>query len=331
MPATPAATRTSETSSQNPYVFLVGSPRSGTTLLRRMVDAHPEIAITRETHWIVRYYRKRRGLTPDGFVTPELVPALFEYHRFPQMKAKRHHLEKLIRSDRPPSYACFVSAIFDHYGERKRKRLVGDKTPEYIRHLPILHALWPSARFVHIVRDGRDVCLSMLKWRMADRAAGSFSSWEEDPVVTTAFWWRCLVQRGREDGSPLGAELYHELSYASLVASPEEQCRGVCAFLGLVYNDAMLRYHEGREVERSGLSTNASWLPPTEGLRDWRSQMPATDVERFEAAAGDLLEELGLERRFPRPSPPAREKAARIREAFSEEALARDWHLPQLW
>ena len=63
-------------------MFIVGCPRSGTTLLQRMVDAHPDIAITRQSRCIPNYYEKRKGLTPDGLVTPELVDRLVEERRF---------------------------------------------------------------------------------------------------------------------------------------------------------------------------------------------------------------------------------------------------------
>ena len=58
----------------NPFVFIVGCPRSGTTLLQRMVDAHSQIAIVPETHWIARWFEKRKGLTPEGFVRAKLIP-----------------------------------------------------------------------------------------------------------------------------------------------------------------------------------------------------------------------------------------------------------------
>ena len=67
----------------NPYVFIVGCSRSGTTLLQRLVDAHPLIAITSQTNWVTRYFEMKTGLTPEGLVTPEMIPRLIEYHRFP--------------------------------------------------------------------------------------------------------------------------------------------------------------------------------------------------------------------------------------------------------
>src|ERR671914_1911759 len=102
------------------------------------------------------------------------------------MKVGREQLERLIDSDEPVSYPSFVSAIFDLYGQRKGKSLVGDKTPSYVLNLPTLHALWPETKFVHIIRDGRDVCLSMLNWKKAQVAVRRRAIWTEDQVLTSA-------------------------------------------------------------------------------------------------------------------------------------------------
>jgi hypothetical protein len=80
----------------NPYVFIVGCSRSGTTLLQRLVDAHSLIAITSQTNWVTRYFEMRTGLTPEGLVAPEMVPRLIEYHRFPFLGIDREDLEGLI-------------------------------------------------------------------------------------------------------------------------------------------------------------------------------------------------------------------------------------------
>jgi hypothetical protein len=185
-----------------------------------------------------------------------------------------------------------------------------------------LHALWPEAKFVHIIRDGRDVCLSVLNWKKAERTAGRYASWEEDPVSTTALWWERKVRKAREDGAALGPALYQEMHYEDLVEDPERECKRLCEFLGVAYDDAMIRFHEGRERVEPGRGAKSAWLRVTSGLRDWRTEMCAGDVERFEAAAGDLIEELGYERAVPNPSSEALEQAARIREAFTREALA---------
>ena len=279
----------------NPYVFIVGCPRSGTTLLKRIVDAHPAVAITPETHWIPWRARAGRGIAANGLVTAELCNVLFDYFRFPRLGITRDELTAIVASG--VSYPEFVSAIFDLYGAKRGKRVVGDKTPPYVREIQLLHSWWPTARFVHIIRDGRDVALSAVNWKsQAERFARRFSTWRDEPIVTAALWWRRMVTLGREDGAALGPDLYLELRYEDLVDEPERESRRLCEFLDVPYDDAMLDFHAGRTKSDPGLTSKQAWLPVTAGLRDWRTQMDAPDVARFEGAAGNLLAELGYER-----------------------------------
>jgi hypothetical protein len=83
----------------------------------------------------------------------------------------------------------------------------------------------------------------------------------------------------------------------------------------------MLRFHEGRRRNEPGLDPKAAWLPITTGLRDWRAQMRLEELERFEAAAGDLLEDLGYPRACPRPRPEIQHSLTGITEAFNRERV----------
>jgi hypothetical protein len=308
----------------NPFVFIVGCPRSGTTLLKRIVDAHSQIAVVGETDWIARFFETRTGLTPDGLVTPKLIPRLFEHTRFYTFKIGPEELEELLSSSEPIPYARLVSAFFDAYGEETRKALAGDKTPDYVLKMHTLHTLWPAAKFVHLIRDGRDVCLSLLDWkRKAAKLAKRYPTWADQPVATAAKFWERHVRLGRETGCELGPELYHEVRYEALVAQPEQECATLCAFLGVPYEPGMLRFHEGRTRAEAGLDAKNAWQPITPGLRDWRIQMSAEDVECFEATVGDLLDELGYPRAVPEPGAEALEQAARIREFFVRDSPAR--------
>ncbi|MGH3146282.1 MAG: sulfotransferase family protein [Rubrobacter sp.] len=305
--------------SLNPYLFIVGCPRSGTTLLRRLVDAHPLIAIPREQHWLAKWFERRKGVTPEGTVTPELIDDLLEYEKFVRLGIGREDLEGLMASGQAISYASFVSSVFDLYGQARGKPLVGDKTPAYVRSIPTLSSLWPEARFVHITRDGRDVCLSAINWDRSARLADRFSTWREDPVTTAALWWEHMARAGHEAGGQLAPGLYHELRYETLIRNPEGACRKLCEFLEVPYEDAMLHFHEGRTKTKPGLDAKKAWLPVTSGLRDWRTEMSDEDTERFEAAVGGLLDELCYERAFPNPSPRAVEHASKLRAVLAEQ------------
>jgi Sulfotransferase family len=303
----------------NPIVFIVGAPRSGNTLLRRLIDAHPEIAVVDETHWIAKWLTRGRGLTPDRRVTPAFVRRLAEYHRFARWQIPLASLEELVSNGSMPTYGEFVTRFFDIYGEVRGKALVGDKTPRYVREIPTLHALWPTAKFVQIIRDGRDVCLSANTWRKAYKLRRRYATWPSDPVSTAGAWWDWLVRCGRAEGSRLGPDLYYEIRYERLVADPAAECAAVCSFLGVAFDHRMLRFHEGHQVDDPRLDAKQAWRPVTPGLRSWATEMPPNDVERFEAIAGGLLRDLGYPRAFPRPGAETLRRAAWVRKRFQEK------------
>ena len=315
----------------NPAFFIVGCPRSGTTLLRRMVDAHPRLAVTRETHWIPELYADVAGTTPPGFVTPELLARLFRHEKFAHLGTTWGELERLAPAGDDVTYADLVSKLFDRYGQARSKSVVGDKTPGYAQDIPMLHELWPQAKFVHLIRDGRDVCLSAVSWRKADKLAARFPTWLEHPVTTAAFWWARYVELGREGGALAGPRVYREIRYERVVSEAAKTCAELCAHLDVPYSDTMIRFHEGRTKTTPGLDAKHAWLPITAGIRDWKIGMRPDDVERFEAAAGDLLAELGYERMFPRPALDTVRETSRLRDVFIGDCQERGQPLPAAW
>jgi hypothetical protein len=312
----------------NPHVFFVGCPRSGTTLLQRLANAHPDLAVAHETRWIAAWYEKRIGLTAEGYVSPEFVERLLAHRRFKALKIKPADVARIYRNCKPVRYAEFVSMLFDRFAARRGKRLAGDKSPAYVRSLPTLHALWPKAKFVHIIRDGRDVCLSVLDWQQGPRQLRTST---DDPITTTAVWWDWNVRLGREAGRQLGPELYQELRYEALIDGVEEECARLCSFLEIPYDSAMLRFHEGRMRDEPGLDAKKAWRPVTTGLRNWREQMAGGEVARFEAAAGPLLNELDYRGEAPPPSDEQIVRAARLRKSFVDDARARRRPVPTAW
>jgi hypothetical protein len=315
----------------NPYAFVVGAARSGTTLLQRMLDAHPQLAVVNETYWLPRKFRERTGLTREGRVTPALLGQLLASPKFSRMGVTEADLAGLLSDGEPVRYERFVAQIFDLYAQRRGKLLAGDKTPGYVRRIGQIHELWPQARFVHIVRDPRDLCLSMLEWRSGERTAGQFGTWKMDPVISTALYWRYSVALGREAGESLGPTLYREVRYEDLLGAPEGELERICEFLGLPYAQEMPRFYEGKTRRKSGRSSKAQWLPPTAGLRDWRTQLPSGDVERIEAVAGDLLRDLGYATRFDHCTLATRAWVAEVRETFTHHLRARGRVPPRDW
>ena len=307
--------------SQNPYLFVVGCPRSGTTLLRRMLFAHSALVITPETHWIPRCYLQRTGLDDDDRINTRLRDYLYSYEKFSNFRIPRHVTDALFERRPRLTYDKFVSELFDLYGATKNKTLVGDKTPGYARHMPLLARLWPQARFLHIVRDGRDVALSVLNWKRSSRNVGRFSTWQDDKISTIALWWESFVTAAQRDGTNLGSKRFLEIRYEDLLAEPLPVCQQLCEFLALDDEAAnMVDFHRGKtRKSSSGLSAKKAWLPLTPGLRNWRSELPSDEIAKFEALCGDLLSRCGYDRHIDSIDRAALDHAERFRRRFAAD------------
>ena len=308
-----------KTLGRNPYLFVVGCARSGTTLLQRMLDHHPQLAVGYDSLFIPRAIRHLAvGIDPP--LTPELIEWVRGYRRFARLGLTDDAVREAAAKAR--TYSEFVSALYSEFGRLHGKPLAGEKSPDYCRHLPRLHALFPWVRTIHIIRDGRDVALSTLDWAREDRGPGRLQLWREEPVAVCALGWRRDVSTGRRDGLDLGSARYCEVSYEDLVSRPDEILRSLAAYLELPFAPEMLYYHQGKTRYKPGLSAKAAWLPPTPGLRDWRTQMAERDLELFEAIAGDLLSTLGYERAVETVSPEIAAVADRCRRWW-ESRMAR--------
>ncbi len=305
---------------QNPYVFIVGCPRSGTTLLQRMLDSHPQLAVANDTHFIPRAIEDVPARV-DPLLTDEIVERVRRYHRFPRLDLPDEVVRGAASGSR--TYHEFVSALYSGYARLHGKPLGGEKTPDYVRYLPVLHGLFPWAKIVHLIRDGRNVALSALEWAREDKGPGRFRLWQEDPIAVCALWWCWQVSTGRRDATALVSDRYCEVHYEDLVDRPEQVLRDLSEFLGLPFAGEMLKYYEGKTRDEPGLSAKKAWLPPTPGLREWRTQMARRDVELFEALAGDLLASLGYQRGVAVISPEIVALAGQYRSKWEAELAQR--------
>lgn len=274
-----------------PFPFFVGCGRSGTTLLRALVDGHPDMAVPPESHFIVPL---ARHLAPGAFDAGSFLDHLYASERFGLWELDRTALEASFGDSPPDDYAGAVRAVFALWAARRGKERYADKTPVYVLHVASLARLFPEAVFVHLVRDGRDVAASFLELGWAAT------------VEEAAFHWQLRVQRGRRAGRSLPAGRYHELRYEDLVRDPESSLRWLCQVMGLPFEAAMLD-HEHRAAEVVRTTSHPSYHrnlagPVARHVRDWRRDLSRDQVARFELSAGRLLDDLGYERSGGRPS-----------------------------
>lgn len=190
-------------------IFVIGSPRSGTTLLRMILDSHPRISCGEETHFL-------RGLEPiTGRDWRMLAP-----YGFP----REYWLERI--------RGLYTGFQADYLARRGKARWA-EKDPTYTLLLPFIGELFPDALYLHLVRDGHDVVASY-RDRWGYRSAARVARTE----------WRRHVTAARALRVGPTAERYHELRYEDLVTDPEPALRRALAFLGEDWDPAVLRFDE---------------------------------------------------------------------------------------
>lgn len=324
--ASDPALRLSGAAAPSPFVFVVGCPRSGTTLLQRMLDAHPALAVANDTHFIARAMQAVLPSQANGSadeLSPSQQRALIDwacaYHRFARLKLPDAAVSRAAQAE---TFQGFVSAIYRELAAMQGKTLGGEKTPDYVRSLSLLHKLFPEAKVLHIVRDGRDVALSALEWAHPGKGPGRFALWQEQPLAVCALWWRWQVGSGRDAAAGLPPGVLRELRYETLVHDARGELERIAEFLGIGQADAMLGFHKGKTRHGTQLSAKSAWLPPTAGLRDFSNHMTAAEQALFELLAGDLLHDLGYPTVAPQSElerPETLALAHRCRQAWEQE------------
>jgi len=282
-----------------PAPFVCGVTRSGTTLIRLMLDAHPELAIPGETHFLPKLIKRceRGRVTAD-----ELADLAIEHKRWGDFHLDAGELRERFRAIYPPNAADAIRAFYGLYAERLGKRRYGDKTPGYLKEMIRIQRVLPEVRFVHIVRDGRDVALSHLRM-----------NWGPATVAESAELWVQRISRARRQAPKV--RHYTEVRFEDLVADTEGVLRDICDFVELDFDPAMLDYHEraegrlrekARDLPRRNRPDQtaearmdshrlAKEPPRSDRIGMWRERMSAAEIADYERIAGPLLVELGYE------------------------------------
>jgi hypothetical protein len=282
-----------------PAPFVCGVTRSGTTLLRLMLDSHPDVAIPGETHWVPKLIKQFERGEQTGEDAAHLA---IDHKRWGDFHLDAAELRGRIEGLDPVTAADTIRAFYLLYAEREGKTRYGDKTPGYVREMRRIQRVLPEARFVHIIRDGRDVSLSHLRM-----------NWGPETYEQSARLWRNRIRKARKMAPDVN--YYMEIRFEDLVADTEGVLRKVCEFIELDFDPVMLDYHEraegrlqekARELPRKGRPDQpaearleshklAKEPPRSDRIGMWRERMTPEEVAEYESVAGDMLLELGYE------------------------------------
>jgi hypothetical protein len=227
---------------------IVGTGRCGTSVLRRMLNGHPELFVFPETHWIPKMFE----FFGTGPAEPDTLIGIILRTRFAHgdlvTPLDVDRLKRRLAGVAETTVAEFCDVVGGMFADEAGKSRWADKTPDYGPHMSTLQALWPRCRFLHVIRNGGDVARSMshhpgFRWMAAAGelwwSPASFNDYytvvepRDVPVEAFGTLWRRRLVRIRDEASRLRPGTYLELRYEDLVADPEATLLRVCRFLSL--------------------------------------------------------------------------------------------------
>lgn len=279
---------------RKPPVFLIGSPRSGTTLLHQMFDHHPAFALPFESKYIVVFHNNLEefGDLHDVKNREALIVSIEKYMRNAWLE--RDHDEWIpgllaaapeLARQAPPSYAGVIETVYKFFAQQRNQPRWGDKMATFRRCMPALLELFPDARIVHIIRDGRDVASSLLPLSFGPNTA-----------YVAAKKWRNFVEHGLKFAAEHPTHVY-TLRYEDLIDDPEKYLREICDFVEEPFTEDMLNFHKSgtKRVPRKEIHGQLNKPVNKERTARWKKDLSANQVRVFEAVAGPLLDRLGYE------------------------------------
>lgn len=273
--------------------FVIGSSRSGTTMLRLMLNSHSRLSIPGETWFLSELMDK---LPLSGGLTDAqkniAVDTILNHWRWKEWGIDDQSLVQAVGRLENPSLADLIDATYSLTVPPSTNGVRwGDKTPGYTTEVDRLHAVYPDAQFIHLIRDGRDVCLSLKK-----------TGWHGEDTWTIAKYWSEAITSAHQAGTNLPSGRYLEIQYEDLVADPEAVLRSMCTFLDLSFEAGMLSFHQTASDNIPGRAeahlTKTHRAPRQSDIQRWKTEQPLPQTLLFEAFAGEALTLAGYERRF---------------------------------
>ena len=280
-----------------PVFFIVGRGRSGSTLLRSMFDAHPQVMIPPESRFVQYLYYRH---PVRGKWTAEAATRAIQDLRngFEPLNVQADPLFRTIeKHDRELNLERVCKMIYLHSPtgfDKDRIRMLGDKNPRYSFFIPQLMKIFPGARFIHLVRDYRDNLVSI---RRAGKIIHESGNW----YYSMGRW--SLYNRAVYRSQQKDPERFCRVQFEDLVRKPEATLKTLCRFLGLDYDPAMLNYRQGlgnfMEQEAFQVLHRSLESPPDPSkIGAWRHDLPERTAIRCEVLGGRLPEKIGYPPEF---------------------------------
>lgn len=279
-----------------PPLFIIGNPRSGTTLLRLMLTNHKSIVIPPECGFAIWFYAKYKSLVFSKTVVDEFVRDISTAKKIETWNLDYQQLSDYIIKSNAASYSQAVSAVYEFYGHSLGRtfRRWGDKNNFYLNHIETLHIMYPLAQFVHIVRDGRDIACSY----KALRRSSMGSKYAPDLPIginEIAHEWTKNIQEIRHSFGKLPPERVFEVRYEDLVSQHRQELHRICQFLDEPYDPDMESYFIKNRIEHQEPVEFLQWKaktiekPTNSEVGKYKRELKPEEIVEFERISGSIL------------------------------------------
>lgn len=281
----------------NPF-FILGNPRSGTSLFRIMLDSHPNLVVPPECGFIEWLYEKYKDWKPtDGF--DQFLNDLFETRKFETWKLDKDFLRQDLNKRMPNTYQKLCCEIYMAYGRYMNSHPLkwGDKNNYFIHKLEKLDEIFPFAKYIHIIRDGRDVAVSYRQLNSTNIKSRYKPNLPNSIKEIALEWGRNI--NVIQDFLSNKAENSLLIKYEDLIYNPTKTLISVVDFLNINFDDKMLKYYERNKQLIVEPKLTIEWKKKTLEKLDisrisrYRNEMTLYDIKTFEKLTAPLLEKYG--------------------------------------
>ncbi len=282
-----------------PFFFVVGRPRSGTTLLRTLFDAHPNVSFPPECQFIVNLYPKYGKIIDwEEKQILSFYHDLIEQWLFDTWNMDLDKLKKTLLSyTGNHTYGTICKVVYQQYNslfDKQSIKFFGDKNPGYAIYTKLLLKIFPEAKFIHIIRDYRDNFVSIKNVDF------------EVPIPSLVVQkWKYFFKKFNKD-SRLNPDLYYVINYEKLASNPEEEFGLICDFIGIQYDEKVFDFHEKKDDILKEYPTgyvktyHTSLLQKinTSKIGVWKNQLSPLQVKLMDLTAGEIAEQSGYKREY---------------------------------
>lgn len=279
-------------------IFIIGNPRSGTTLLRLMLTCHRNIVIPPECGFAVWWYQKYRNWNSESAKQnlDAFLDDLFGSKKIETWNLNRELLRETLSEKEPESYSDLVSLIYEKFAMQQKETFKrwGDKNNYYLNHIETIFELFSDVQFIHIVRDGRDIACSYKKLAVS-KFDSKYAPQLPTEISEIAREWINNLKKIKKSFQTIGWDKVIEIRYEDLVTESEKTLRNICSFLNEEYDPSMSDFYllnMEKELEpRELMQWKGKTLekPTRSEVEKYQIELTLPEIKEFEIIAEELL------------------------------------------